>query len=432
LRKAKPGLMANLGDHDAASSLRRALGLVDAVGVGVGAMIGAGLFVVTGVAAGVAGPAMLVSLLIAGAGAACNALSSADLAANFPRAGGTYEYATRVLNPWLGFAAGWMFLASKLAAGGTVALGFGVYAARLFPSLEPRATGVVAVVLLVMANLCGIRRAGAVNLMIVAVTIAALLYFIVSLVPSFDSQRLQPFAPGGVLSVLEAAAVLFFAYTGYARIATLGEEVVSPERNIPRAVIWSVGITSVLYFVVCLVCLGTIGAREMAETNAPLEAAARVANLPAAGAVIVVAGCSAMLGVLLSQVLGVSRMMFAMARGGDLPAVLKRTNSHDIPYWAVLTTGGFLLAVALFGRLEFVAAGASFTILLYYGITNAAALRLPAKRRRFPRWVAWSGLSFCVVMAASLDFKVIASGVGLLALGLLGRWTLRGLARRSV
>lgn len=424
--------MVDAGDKSARPSLHRGLGLFGAIGVGLGAMVGAGLFVVTGVAAGVAGPAMLVSLLIAGAGATCNALSSADLAANFPRAGGTYEYANRVLNPWLGFAAGWMFLASKLAAGGTVVLGFGVYVARLFPLLEPGPTGVAAVLLLVMANLFGIRSAGAANLLILAVTITALLYFIASLVPSFDSQRLQPFAPGGAISVLEAAAVLFFAYTGYARVATLGEEVVSPERNIPRAVIWSVGITSVLYFVVCLVCLGTIGAEGMAETNAPLEAAARVANLPAVGAIIVVGGCSAMLGVLLSQVLGISRMMFAMARGGDLPAFLHRTNSHGIPHWAVLMTGGFLLAVALFGRLEFVAAGASFTILLYYGITNAAALRLPAERRRFPRWVAWSGLSFCIVMAASLDLNVIASGVAVLALGLLGRWALRGRGRRSV
>lgn len=408
------------------ANLRRGLGLLDAVGVGLGAIIGAGLFVVTGVAAGVAGPAMLVGLLIAGAGATCNALSSADLAANFPRAGGTYEYANRVLNPWLGFAAGWMFLASKLAAGGTVALGFGAYAARLFPSLDPRATGVWAVVVLVGANLFGIRRTGVLNLVIVAVTLGGLLYFVFAVAPAFDAQQFHPFAPGGASSVLQSAALLFFAYTGYARVATLGEEVVNPERNIPRAVIWSVGIASVLYLVVCAVSLGAIGAEGMAETSAPLEAATRSARLPGTTLVLVVAGCTAMLGVLLSQVLGISRMMFAMARGRDLPAALSATNAHGIPHWAVLTTGGFLLAVALFGRLEFVAAGASFTILLYYGITNVAALRLPAERRRFPRWVAWAGVLFCTAVAVALSPEVIGSGLAVLALGLLGRWALRG------
>ena len=119
--------------------LKRDLGLIDAVGVGLGAVIGAGIFVVTGVAAGQAGPAFLLGLLVAGFAATCNGLSSAQLAAVYPQAGGTYEYGYRLLNPWMGFAAGWMFLASKLAAGGVVALGFGTYLAALVPGDRFRA-----------------------------------------------------------------------------------------------------------------------------------------------------------------------------------------------------------------------------------------------------------------------------------------------------
>lgn len=404
------------------SELRRGLGLLDAIGVGLGAIIGAGLFVVVGVAAGVAGPALLLGLVIAGVGATCNALSSAGLAAKFPRSGGTYEYANRVLDPWLGFSAGWMFLASKLAAGGAVALGFGSYAAKLFPPLEPRVTGVVAAVLLVLANLFGIKKAGRVNLAIVAVTLCALLYFMAAALPSFDASRLRPFAPHGAFSVLQAAALLFFAFTGYARLATLGEEVSEPERTIPRAVIWSIGIASAVYLAVSAVALGAIGAEGLARTGSPLEEASQAASLPGASVAIVAGGCTAMLGVLLSQVLGISRMMFAMARGEDLPGFLSRTNAHDIPHFAVCITGAFLVGVAWFGKLEFAAASASFTILLYYAITNVAALRLSPEDRRFPRWVAWTGLLFCLAMGAALSHQVIVAGLTILAAGLGLRW----------
>src|SRR5690554_2105139 len=203
--------------------LRRDLGLIDAVGIGLGAVIGAGIFVVTGVAAGVAGPAFVLGLVLAGVAATCNALSSAELAATYPQSGGTYEYGYRVLHPWFGFAAGWMFLASKLAAGGTVAIGFGGYFAALVPGVAPRVAAVAAVVLLVLANYFGIRKAGRLNTVVVAVTLLALVYFVIAGLPSFSLANFEPFAPRGTRGVLEAAALLFFAYTGYARVATLGE-----------------------------------------------------------------------------------------------------------------------------------------------------------------------------------------------------------------
>jgi APA family basic amino acid/polyamine antiporter len=409
------------------SNLRRSIGLIEAIGIGLGAIVGAGLFVVIGLAAGVAGPAMLVGLVIAGFGATFNALSSASLAARFPRAGGTYEYGNRTLNPWLGFIAGWMFLASKLSAAGVVALGFGNYAAMLVPQLDPRWTGLCAAIALIGANLFGIKKAGRLNLFIVFATLAALLVFLITVAPAVKSTNFQPFAPNGALSAVQAASLLFFAYTGYARLAILGEEVSDPSRTIPRAIIWSIAIASILYVLVCAVAVGAIGAEAMAASKSPLEAAAATATLPFTPTVVVIGACTAMLGVLLSQILGISRMMFAMGRGGDLPSVLAKTNAHHIPHWAVLTTGAFILAVAWFGKLEFVAASASFTILLYYGITNIAALRMPVEDRRFPAWVSWCGLIFCIAMAAALSAPVVVSGLAVLALGVIGRLTAKAI-----
>lgn len=399
--------------------LRRDLGFWDAVGVGLGAIIGAGIFVVIGVAAGMAGPALILGLAIAAGVAMCNALSSAELAARYPSSGGTYEYGYELLNPWAGFAAGWMFLASKLAAGGTVALGFGAYLAVLFPAVDARIAGVLAVAGLTIANLFGIRKVGLLNLLIVAVTVGVLLAFVVVGMPHVQTENLRPIKPG---AILPSAALLFFSYTGYARIATLAEEVREPERTIPRAIIASLLIAVVLYGLVALVAVGTVGASELASSSAPLQTAALAFSGSSLGTVLVVGATTAMLGVLLSQVLGISRMMLAMARRRDLHSVLDRVSDrHAVPGFAIVATGVIIALLAAFGSLPFVAAAASFTILLYYTVTNLAAIRLPKAHKRFSPWVARIGLVSCLVLALSLEVEVFAIGLGILALGALVR-----------
>ena len=210
------------------AELDRVLGLADAVGIGLGAIIGAGIFVVTGVAAAAAGPAMILGLAIAGSAAAMNALSSAQLAARFPVAGGTYEYAYRVLSAELGFAAGWLFLTSKLAAAGTVALGLGAYLNVLGIGIPARVVAAAAMVVFTIVNYRGIRRSSVVNLAMLAISIAGLLALLAFGVGRMELQNFRPFAPSGIRGVLAASAIMFFAYTGYARIATLGEEVREP------------------------------------------------------------------------------------------------------------------------------------------------------------------------------------------------------------
>jgi basic amino acid/polyamine antiporter, APA family len=419
------GDLSTTADPEAAM-LRRDLRLIDAVAIGLGAIIGAGIFVVTGVAARVAGPAFIAGLLIAGVAAACNALSSAQLAAAYPESGGTYEYGYRVLSPRLGFAAGWLFLVSKLAAGGTVALGFGAAVGALWPDMSGRAAAVAATVGLTAANYFGIKKAGRLNTAVVGVSVSVLVLFVVTGAPAFKASNLSPFAPAGIRGVLEAAALLFFAYTGYARVATLGEEVHDPRKTIPRAIVIALAISFVLYVAVSLVAVGSIGAEAMGRSASPLQAAAGVFPTKGMARIVGVGAMTAMLGVLLSQVFGISRMIFAMARRRDLPRPLEHIHpKHGVPERAVLLAGAIIVVVALVGTLKWVVAAATFTILVYYSITNLAALRMPIENKLYPSWIAVLGLAFCLLLAGSQRPITIASGLALLAVGFGLRMALR-------
>lgn len=409
--------------------LRRDLGLLDATGIGFGAIVGAGIFVVTGIAAGVAGPAFLIGLLIAALAATCNALSSAQLAAEYPEVGGTYEYGYQVLGSWPGFIAGWMFLASKTAAAGTVALGLAGYVDSLLPGVESRWIAVGAVLTFTALNYFGIRRSSRANLAIVAVSLGTLLLFVALRADAFRIENLRPFAPFGWRAVLESAALLFFAYTGYARIATLGGEVRAPRRTIPRAIVITIAGAVLLYGAVALVAAGAVGARALAATAAPLHAAAGdeagVAVLVSVGAV------TAMLGVILSQLLGLSRMMFAMARRGDLPALLAHVHPrYGVPGRATLAIGVVAAVVAATGTLRGVASAASFAILIYYGIANFAALRMPARSRLYPDFVPALGLTACAVLAVSLSAAVIGTGLLVLVAGVVARLAGQAVVKR--
>jgi basic amino acid/polyamine antiporter, APA family len=407
------------------TSLQRSLTLKDAVGVGLGAIIGAGIFVVTGVAAGVSGPGFLAGLFIAGVIAACNALSSAQLAAKYPFAGGTYDYGNRLLSPLFGFSAGWMFLISKIAAGSVVAIGFGSYFYQLVPLGSPKILAITAIILLLIANLLDIKKTGNLNLFIVGITILSLLYFVVSGLPEVEKVHFTPFAPFGIYGIAESSALLFFAFTGYARIATLAEEVKNPKKTIPKAIIITIVSAIVLYGLVSVVALGVLGYEGMASSTSPLQLVANQLNTPAIGLVITLGASTAMLGVLLSQLLGISRMFFAMARNNDFFPVFNRVSkSSKVPHIALIFTALIILLLTLLGSFEFVLAAAAFTILLYYSITNIAALKQKKTDRLYPQWIPVLGLLGCIAMAVSLNKYVVISGVVLLLAGWMFRWVL--------
>jgi basic amino acid/polyamine antiporter, APA family len=404
------------------TQLRRDIGLLEAVGVGLGAVFGAGIFVVTGIAAQMAGPSLLIGLFLAGIAATFNGLSSAQLAAACPQSGGTYEYGHRFLTPWAGFAAGWMFLASKLAAAGLVAAGFGIYLTRWFPNIPIFLVAPGITLLLTVANIFGIRKAGRLNLAIVGVTLVALLTFIIGGITSFNPRNLQPFAPNGPAGIAGSAALMFFAFTGYARLATLGEEVRDPRRTIPRAIIITLVISMIVYMAVASVALGAVGADALAAAPAPLHTAAAAFSLPIIQGIVSIGAGTALLGVLLSQIQGISRMMLAMARRNDLPAFLGHISAtHAVPIHALWMTGGIVAILGTLGSPGYIAATASFTILLYYAITNMAALKMPGDQRLYSSWIARAGLVTCLVFALSLSFRVILVSLTLLAAGFLLR-----------
>ncbi|HLW30080.1 MAG TPA: amino acid permease [Brumimicrobium sp.] len=398
--------------------LSRSLTLKDAIGVGLGAIIGAGIFVVTGVAAGVSGPAFLIGLIIAGIIASFNALSSAQLAASHPHSGGTYEYGYILLNPALGFSAGWMFLISKLSAAGVVALGFGSYFYQLIPIGSPMVYSITAVILLTVANYFGVKKAGALNLVIVTITLLSLVYLVFSGISEVKIENFKPFAPFGLTGVFEAAALLFFAFTGYARIATLAEEVKDPKRTIPKAIIITIVTAILLYVSISIVAIGVIGTDSMAQSHSPIQLVANALSTPGISIIITIGASTAMLGVLLSQILGVSRVMLAMGRRGDLPSVFESIhNRFRVPHVGILFTGIIILALTVFGSFEFIVRSATFTILLYYGITNIAALKQPINEKMYSTAIPVLGLLGCIVMSISLPINVIFSGIGLLIIG---------------
>src|SRR5690554_1842117 len=403
--------------------LLRNLSLKDAVGIGLGAIIGAGIFVVTGVAAGVSGPAFIIGLLIAGVVATFNALSSAQLASKYPQSGGTYEYGYILINPALGFSAGWMFLISKLSAAGVVAIGFGSYFHQLILEVSPITFSVMAVVLLTSANYYGVKKAGALNLIIVSVTVLSLFYLIYSGIPEVKSANFKPFAPFGLTGIAEAAALLFFAFTGYGRIATLAEEVANPKKTIPKAIIITIVSAILLYVAIAVVAIGVIGANAMASSKSPLQVVADVLATPGISSVITIGASTAMLGVLLSQILGISRMMLAMGRRRDLPPVFQKIHHrYRVPHIGILITGIIILLLTLLGSFEFIVRAATFTILLYYSIANISALKQPKSDRLYGKVVPVLGLIGCLAMSVSLPLNVIISGVGLLLIGFVIRF----------
>lgn len=438
-------------------TLRRELGTFGATMMGLGSIVGTGVFVSIGIAAGVAGPAVVLAIGLAGLLALCNAMSSAQLAASHPTSGGTYEYGYVYLNPWLGFSAGWMFLCAKSASAATAALGFAGYTIVLLGDRLPGASSAagpasawrlglaaVAVLLLVAVVVAGMRRSNHVNVVVVAITLSALAFFVVAGLPDAIANgdaTLRPFfdgsAGGGrpaLPRLLEATALMFVAYTGYGRIATLGEEVKQPRRTIPRAILLTLGISMLLYIAVALVGVAAAGVAAFGsagtEQAAPLAVVAREFEVPGAATILSIGAITAMLGVLLNLILGLSRVVLAMGRRGDLPGGLARLDATGTtPLPAVLIVGAVILGLVSIGSVKLAWSFSAFTVLIYYAVTNLAAIRLPAAQRLYHPAIARAGLAGCLGLAFWVERRVWIVGLAVLGAGLLLRWMLRGLRR---
>lgn len=446
--------------------LRRQVGLGGAILLGLGSMIGAGVFVSLGLGAGLVGPMVIAAIALAGLLAMCNGLSSAQLATAYPVAGGTYEYAHRVGWPGLGAVAGAMFLVAKSASAATAALGLAGYVLVVVaPGNGLNFSGVrgvqhsltvpgalTIIIMLTVMVLEGIRRASMVNAIVVVVTLFGLGLFVLVGVPqielkNFDvnqwlpppAAQAQAFDPHGSKAINSAlnkadafpwssfffaTALMFVAYTGYGRIATLGEEVHEPRRTIPIAIIVTVVVCIAVYTAVAAVAVGIVGADEfawMTQEGAPLEMIGRAAGFPRWVAwAVTLAAVTAMLGVILNLILGLSRVALAMGRRGHLPKLFaKIDDAGATPAPAVLLAAAIVAGLACVGSIRAAWSLSAVTVLIYYGITNAAALRLPPESRLYPRIFSWAGLIGCLGLSVFVEpiYWAFAGGIIALALG---------------
>jgi APA family basic amino acid/polyamine antiporter len=418
-------------DASAPSRLGRRLGLGDAVVVGLGAMLGAGVFAAFGPAAASAGSGLLVGLGIAAVVAYCNATSSARLAAVHPESGGTYVYGRERLGPFWGYLAGWGFVVGKTASGAAMALTAGAYLGED----RARAVAVAAVVAITVVNLFGVRKTATLTLVIVTIVVAVLAGVVVGTFGGGEASadNLGPLDAGGWRGILESAGLLFFAFAGYARIATLGEEVVEPARTIPQAVRISLGFTLVVYALVGTGALLAVGPAALAASPTPLATAVDTGSFDWLVPAVRAGGGIAALGVLLSVVLGTSRTAFAMAANGDLPRRLSAVHAdRGIPHLAVAAVGVAVVVLVLVADLRGAIGFSSFCVLTYYAIANASALRLE-RQRPGERGVAAAGLAGCTVVALTLPGASVAAGAAVLAVGAVA-WAVRSrraLSRRT-
>lgn len=410
--------------------LRRELGVLGATMMGLGSIVGTGVFVSIGIAAGIAGPAVILAVAIGALVATCNGLNSAQLAANHAVSGGSYEYGYRYLTPWLGFTAGWLFMLAKTASAATAALGFAGYLLNVtgVSSVWVVPVAVIAVVVVTLIVLSGIRRSNVANMIIVSVTLLSLSFFIVACLPravTTGASNLTPFFTGSAASVLHASALMFVAYTGYGRIATMGEEAREPRQTIPRAMIVCLVLTMLLYMAVAAVGIGAVGADGLGKATqqaeaAPLAQAVRSVAGSAGAVVLAVGAMTAMLGVLLNLILGLSRVLLAMGRRGDMPRFLARLNSQGTtPYWSVLVVGGAIALLVLMGNVKTTWSFSAFNVLIYYAITNLAALRLSHSERLYPQWIGWVGLLSCLLLAFWVESSIWQLGLALIVAGLI-------------
>lgn len=394
--------------------LARRLTLTDAVAIGLGSMIGAGVFAVWAPAIGVAGSGVFVALAIAAVVAYCNATSSAQLAAAHPVAGGTYAYARAEIGPWWGFVAGWSFVIGKIASCAAMAMTFAAYAA---PEGWTVPVAVTAVAALAIVNCLGVTRTAMLTRVLV---VCSLLGIAVAVGFGFGAGAITSAAPlpdATAYGVLQGAGLLFFAFAGYARIATMGEEVVDPARTIPRAIVIALGGAVVVYLLVAVVVVLVLGA-DAAESTAPLVDVLVATGWPAFTPIVRVAAAAASLGALLALLTGIGRTTLAMARESDVPRFLAKIDQrHQVPQRAEIVIAIAVIAIVLVADLRDAIGFSSFGVLLYYLIANAAAFRQAGSARRYPRALQVLGALGCLLLVNTLPVLASLIGAAVVLLG---------------
>lgn len=412
-------------DESVRQQLQRLVGLPGAVTLGLGSILGTGVFVSLLFAVQVAGEWATVSVAVAATLAVCNGLSSAQLAASHPVSGGTYEYGYRFLNPTLGFNAGWMFLVAKGASAATAALAFGESIRHFFPSwnqIDARVFAGLAIAILTGLVLSGVRRSVRINAVIVGFVLVALGIFVATALTHNQADLSFQADTFSFSHVLHATALSFVAYTGYGRVATMGEEIREPARNIPRAVIVTLMITFAAYL---LVTLGIVALTASVPNGDVIGFSSSLGQLihdrragSTPSAVVEAGAVVAVLGVLLNLILGLSRVVLAMARRRDLPGFFAAIGEKNgSPHRAILLVAVMIGTLTFSGDVLQTWSVSAFTVLVYYATANLCALRQPAAQRRYPRLISLAGFCGCLGLLPFLASKTIVTGTGFMVAG---------------
>ena len=406
--------------EDEPKQLKRSLGLWSATAINVGAIIGGGIFVVTGIVAGYAGSALVVSMAVAAVIALFTALSFTELSTWQPVEGSAYEYTRQLVSPFAGFLSGWMWVVSNTFGGAAVSLGFAFYLRAAVPSLPINVVAAVVCLAFTALNFFGVRGSALLNNVFVAVKLAVLGFFVVFGLFFFKAGNFAPFMPFSA-SVFFGAYFIFFAYGGFARATIVAEEVKDARHNVPRAILLSLGISTVVYILVGVIAVGLVGSGGLANSSSPLASAIGVSGSSLAVQIVSVGGLVATASVLLTAILGVSRMTFSMSRRSDLPKALSKVHKrYCTPYVSVWVVGAAMTLLVLFADLTSVVAISTFALLFWYIFANFAAFRLRVENRLYPRFLPLVGLATCLVLFGAVFFVAPTAfyiGVAFLAAG---------------
>jgi APA family basic amino acid/polyamine antiporter len=402
--------------------LKRTLNFFDATAIGIGAIIGAGIFVVLGIAVGYAGPAVVVSMIIAGTVALFTAISFAELSSAIPKEGGTYQYAYEMINPFVAFISGNMWLFAQTVAGSAVCLGFASYLVGLLPHFPAKIAifsfpvstvnmvAVLAALALTALNLRGIKHSARFNNVLVVTKILILAFFVIVGAFQVTTQNYSNFVPNGFFGILQGAAFIFFAYLGFGRIAALGEEVKNPKRTLPLAILLALGISMLVYVATGIVATGLVPYKTLGTSSSPIATAAKATGSYPIFAVVSLGALIATLSVLLTNLLGLSRVSFTMARNGQYPKALAKVHPKlGTPYLSILITGALMAILALVSDLRETAAITSFSMLTTHIILHSSAIRLRKKNPDLKTFkaplfplVPCLGLASCFILMFSL------------------------------
>jgi APA family basic amino acid/polyamine antiporter len=393
--------------------LKRTLNLIDATAIGIGAIIGAGIFVVLGIAVGYAGPAVVISMVVAGIVALLSALSFAELGSAIPKQGGTYEFAYQLISPSVAFLSGCLWLFGQTVAGAAVSLGLASYFVAVFPFFPLKVVAVSAALLLTALNLIGTKHSAMINNILVLIKIVILCLFIGFGVFQVNPTNYSQFAPNGFAGILQGAGFIFFAYLGFGRIAALGGEVKNPKRNLPLAILIALATSVVLYVMTGLVATGLRDYRILAGSGSPLTDAVKATGNFTLIAAISFGALVATTSVLLTNLIGLSRVSFAMANNGQLPKSMSKIHARlGTPYISILATGALMTILASVSDLKQTAAITSISILSTHIILHFSAVRL---RKRTPDLKTFKaplyplipalGILSCIILMFSLPIE---------------------------